>query len=427
MKPSENRIGRYEVVEEIGRGAMGAVFKAADPTLNRMVAIKTISVDLEPGDLEGYEARFAEEARMTGGLSHPHIVTIYDLGRVGDLLYIAMEFLDGQDLAVLLRKLGVLPVPVAVEIISQLADALQHAHDKGVVHRDIKPANIMVLQGNVVKLMDFGIASLRSQESRTQTGMRLGSPRYMSPEQVLGHRADARSDIFSLGVVFYLMLTGRPPFGGVSIEAIQYQTVNIAPAVPSLVRPEVPRILDLIVSRMLQKSPENRYQSAFELGEDLRECRIFFDSSPVDGRSPTGASAQSVDLLTLFDEHVMDAVSPPSGRAEADFSDPLLPPPIPLDGDSLMASSSPVVSRDFDSTEATQKLSQGLSGPFDAPPPAALVPGELAEGYAVATAGRSTTLIGGQRAWLPLSRRELKVVTTLVGSAVVVAVLLVVI
>ena len=274
------QIGRYEVLSILGRGAMGVVYKAADPVLNRIVAVKTINLSLDP-DLRGeYEARFQQEAKAAGSLSHPAIVTIYDLGKTGDLAYIAMEFLDGRELHDLISTEQRLPVKQATSIAAQVASGLSYAHQHGIVHRDIKPANIMVLKDGFAKITDFGIARMRVSEVKTQTGMRLGSPKYMSPEQVLGQRVDHRTDIFSLGVVLYEMLAGKAPFGGDSLEALMYQTVNTSPLPPSRINPDVPEMLDLILAKMLEKRLDNRYQSAADLASDLRECEKHYGSSP---------------------------------------------------------------------------------------------------------------------------------------------------
>ena len=286
-------IGRYEVLAVLGRGAMGVVYKAADPVLNRIVAIKTINLSLDPDLRDEYEARFQQEAKAAGSLSHPAIVTIYDLGKTGDLAYIAMEFLDGQELHDLIGAAPRLPVKQSLSIAAQVAGGLGYAHQHGIVHRDIKPANIMVLKNGVAKITDFGIARMRVSEVKTQTGMRLGSPKYMSPEQVLGQRVDHRTDIFSLGVMLYEMLTGKTPFGGNSLEALMHQTVNTVPLPPSRINPDVPEMLDLILAKMLEKRPDNRYQSAADLASDLRECEKPYGSIL---STDLGASAGLHDL-----------------------------------------------------------------------------------------------------------------------------------
>ncbi|MGZ5258968.1 MAG: serine/threonine-protein kinase, partial [Burkholderiales bacterium] len=217
MTSEVRKMGRYEIVAELGKGAMGTVYKAVDPLLNRTVALKTISVSPNDPEMAEYKARLFQEAKAVGGLNHPNIVTVYDVGDSGDLPYLAMEFLEGKELATLTAKGAALPVEYALEVTLQVAEGLAYAHEHGVLHRDIKPANIMIVQDRLVKIADFGIARMRTTQ-RTDGPAALGSPRYMSPEQVLGKRADHRSDIFSLGVVLYEMLTGTSPFAGADLN-----------------------------------------------------------------------------------------------------------------------------------------------------------------------------------------------------------------
>jgi serine/threonine protein kinase len=271
------KLGRYEIVSELGKGAMGTVYKATDPLLERTVAIKTISISADDPEMAEYEARFYQEAKAVGGLNHRNIVTVYDVAKSGNMPYLAMELLDGHELGTLLGN-GRLPVAHALDIAAQVADGLAYAHDHGVVHRDIKPANIMVMQDGVVKIADFGIARMRSAERGNDTAPVVGSPRYMSPEQVLRKRAEARSDIFSLGVVLYEMLAGTPPFSGADLNAILFQIVNLVPPAPSTVNPDMPEMVDFVVAKALSKSPDERYESARELAEDLRECRKNIDT-----------------------------------------------------------------------------------------------------------------------------------------------------
>ena len=261
-------IARYRIVSELGRGAMGVVYKAEDPQLARTVAVKVIRIAEEADE---YLARFRQESKAVGALSHPGIITIYDAGREDDIAYMAMEMLEGVELRGLLAG-SRLPVPLAVDIAAQVADALAFAHRHGVVHRDIKPGNIMVLAGNRIKLLDFGIARMRVSEVKTQTGVQMGSPRYMSPEQVLARGVDHRADIFSLGVVLHEMLTGSTPFAGADLTQLMFQVVNGAATPPSHLEPGVPQVLDRIVAKALQKSAENRYQDADEMAADLRAC-----------------------------------------------------------------------------------------------------------------------------------------------------------
>jgi serine/threonine-protein kinase len=268
-----SKLGRYAILSELGRGAMGVVYKATDTALERTVAVKTVNMALERDGAEKYEARFYQEARAAGSLNHPNIVTVYDVGKEGNVAYMAMEFIEGEELRALLAAGRALPVSQAVSIAAQVAEGLAYAHQHGVVHRDIKPANIMVLTDGPVKITDFGIARMRaSNDELTQSGMMLGSPKYMSPEQVIGKRADHRSDIFSLGVILYETLTGSAPFSGENVTALMYQIVNFAPPAPSAVNPAVPELLNFIVAKMLAKPLEERYQSAQELANDLRNC-----------------------------------------------------------------------------------------------------------------------------------------------------------
>jgi eukaryotic-like serine/threonine-protein kinase len=267
-----DKLGRYEIIGVLGQGAMGVVYKARDPLLDRIVAIKTINMALEQEEMAEYKARFEQEARAAGGLNHPNVITIYDIASSGDIAYMAMEFLEGRELRTLLVSGRPLPVAQAIDIAAQVADGLSYAHDKQIVHRDIKPANIMILQDGRAKITDFGIARMRSSQVKTETGMVLGSPKYMSPEQVMGQRADGRSDIFSLGVMLYEMLTGASPFSGDSITALMFQTLNTIPAAPRAMNPEVPEMLNFVVAKALAKKLDERYQNTVDLAADLREC-----------------------------------------------------------------------------------------------------------------------------------------------------------
>ncbi len=268
-----SHLGRYEIIGELGQGAMGVVYKARDPLIDRVVAIKTINLSQALEEREEYEARFYQEARAAGRLSHHNIVTIYDVGKSGDVAYIAMEFLHGRELRDILNEKSVLPVEQVLDIVAQVAQGLAYAHEHGIVHRDVKPSNIMIQNDGHVKITDFGIARMASAAVRTQTGMVLGSPKYMSPEQVMGKLTDQRSDIFSLGVMLYEMLTGRPPFSGENVNAIMYQTLNASPPQPSSMNPSVPDMLNFIVAKALAKKIDERYQNAKEFADDLRACR----------------------------------------------------------------------------------------------------------------------------------------------------------
>jgi len=267
-------LGRYEVIEVLGQGAMGTVYKANDPLIERFVAIKTINLQvLTKEEKQNFEARFYQEAKAVGHLNHPNIVTIHDLGESGDIAYIAMEFLDGRELQDVIENAQRLTVGEVLNIGIQVAAGLAYAHQQGIVHRDIKPSNIMVLKDSHVKITDFGIASMASSLLLTQPGPIQGSPLYMSPEQIENRSIDSRSDIFSLGIVLYQMLTGQLPFSGDSANSVMYQIVNHVPPQPSSLKADLPGMLDVIVSKCLQKNPYDRYQNADALAADLRSCR----------------------------------------------------------------------------------------------------------------------------------------------------------
>jgi serine/threonine protein kinase len=270
MEPAQ--LGRYVIQSELGRGAMGVVYKATDSVLERPVAVKTVNITLEREYADKYEKRFYQEAKAAGSLNHPNIVTIHDVGKAGDVVYMAMEYIEGVELRTLIGEGRRLRLSQALSIAAQVAEGLAFAHERGVVHRDIKPANIMVVANGPVKITDFGIARMRGSGDLTQTGMLLGSPKYMSPEQVIGKRADHRSDLFSLGVILYEILCGTAPFNGENVTALMYQIVNFVPPPPSSLNDTVPELLDYVVAKMLAKPLEERYQSAAELARDLREC-----------------------------------------------------------------------------------------------------------------------------------------------------------
>jgi serine/threonine protein kinase len=265
------RIGRYRVFGELGRGAMGVVYRAEDPLLNRAVAIKTILMSSDPATRAEYEARFQQEAKAAGGLNHPNLITIYDVGHEGDMAYMAMELLEGVELRGMMRS-GRLELPFVLEVLAQVADGLAYAHERGVVHRDVKPGNIMIVGGRRAKVMDFGVARMRASEIQTQVGAVVGSPKYMSPEQVAGDPIDGRSDVFSLGVMLYELAAGKPPFSAPDVRQYMLQIAGATPEPPSSLNPALPPMLDLIVSRALEKDPAQRYQSAADFAADLRAC-----------------------------------------------------------------------------------------------------------------------------------------------------------
>ena len=307
---AEERIGRYRVVAEIGRGAMGIVYRGEDEALGRSVAIKTILASMDSIEQAGYLARFKQEAKVLGGLSHPSIITVFDFGDERGVAYLAMEFLQGKEVRDLIseRKLD---LAAAVDIAAQVADGLAFAHGRGVVHRDIKPGNVMVVEGNRAKIMDFGIARVRSSDLKTQTGLMLGSPRYMSPEQVLGRPVDHRSDIFSLGLVLYEMIAGVHPFSGNDVHQIMYQVCNGQAAPPSSANPAVTRALDMIVARALEKDVAARYQDAAAMAVDLRACLPELagagpaPATPASGAKPGESTIAATIVMPIAGMHVL--------------------------------------------------------------------------------------------------------------------------
>ena len=265
-------LGRYQVERELGKGAMGVVYLGKDPKIGRMVAIKTmaLSQEFEADELAEVKARFFREAETAGRLSHPNIVSIYDAGEEHDLAYIAMEFIKGYDLVRHTKPNALLEVAEVMKIIADAADALDYAHGNGVVHRDIKPANMMMLSDTrVIKLTDFGIARI-TDSSKTKTGMVLGTPSYMSPEQLSGKKVDGRSDLFSLGVTLYQLLTGALPFQADSMATLMFKIANEPQAPVLTLRPDLPPELENIIGRALQKQLEARYAAGREFARDLR-------------------------------------------------------------------------------------------------------------------------------------------------------------
>lgn len=349
------QLGRYEIVSAIGKGAMGVVYRAVDPMLQRTVAVKTVNLFLDDEELAEYEARFYQEAKAAGRLNHPNIVTIYDVGKEGKVAYMAMEFLEGRELKALLADKKPLPLSTALDIAAQVADGLAYAHENDIVHRDIKPANIMILKSGLAKIMDFGIARMRTSEVRTQTGVLLGSPPYMSPEQVLGRRADHRSDIFSLGVVLYQMLTGERPFTGTEMSAIMYNVVHLSPRAPSQLNPEVPDILNFVVAKALAKAPDARYQSTADFANDLRECRKYVESNV--------QPKVSINLQS-FPDHLMTQLA--DGGRNAIPDDVSIPTTRKMDAAEAPVDAGEVpvalgISKAFDSYEATMRLATATS------------------------------------------------------------------
>ncbi len=267
-------LGRYQIEKELGKGAMGVVYLGKDPKIGRVVAIKTmaLSQEFEADELQDVKERFFREAETAGRLNHPHIVTIYDAGEEHDLAYIAMEFLTGRDLAPHTKAASLLPLPKTMSIIARVAEALDYAHRQNVVHRDIKPANIMYDPAtDSVKVTDFGIARI-TDSSKTKTGMVLGTPSFMSPEQLAGRKIDGQSDIFSLGVTMYQLACGSLPFQGETMTQLMYKIANEPPVDILTINPGLPDCFADIINRALAKTKEERFATGEEMAAAIRAC-----------------------------------------------------------------------------------------------------------------------------------------------------------
>jgi serine/threonine-protein kinase len=326
------KFGRYEVISELGKGAMGVVYNAHDPRIDRFVALKALRRDYA-GD-EYFVQRFFKEAVAIGRLSHPHIVTVYDVGQDQGTIFIAMELLKGDPLSDLLKKKA-FGINDIISIGVQVASALDYAHGRGIVHRDIKPANIMLTEDDQVKITDFGIAHIEDVSStlQTQAGEILGTPVYMSPEQVLGKTPDGRSDIYGLGVILYELAVGKRPFAGPNMAVIFDQVTRMTPPAPASVMPSTPRALSDLIMKCLEKNPERRFQTGREVAEALGRCRV--SEAPAASPRPPGTrrggplKAVSAAVLVLvtagaagwyFFSPFPDTTTPPSAPPTAGIS-----------------------------------------------------------------------------------------------------------
>jgi eukaryotic-like serine/threonine-protein kinase len=274
------RFGRYETVAELGRGAMGVVYKARDPQIDRLVAVKTVSMWGQDREEETeFRMRFMNEAQAAGRLHHAGIVSIFDVGENSENQdpYIVLEYVSGESLNRILAREKKLSLPQALKLAEEIAEALDYAHAQGVVHRDIKPGNILVTEDGHAKIADFGIAKLNLAHF-TLPGRVMGTPAYMAPEQLSGEGVDGRSDLFSLGVILYAMVTGHSPFQGNSATTVCFKVANREPVAPSAFDLNVPQELDEVISRAMAKDPEQRYQSGAEFAEDLRQLQQVFQA-----------------------------------------------------------------------------------------------------------------------------------------------------
>ncbi|MCW5632902.1 MAG: serine/threonine protein kinase [Rubrivivax sp.] len=286
MTPAK-RIGKYPVIREIGQGAVGKVYEGFDPDTGEKVAIKILRAEhLADSRADSAGARFEREAQATRRLRHPNIVSVHEYGEQGRIKFIAMEFLNGRELRELMRERGRFELDDAVSVTLQLLDALGHSHRHGVVHRDIKPSNVMVMDGLHVKVMDFGIARIE-RAAFTQIGTLLGTPAYMSPEQMRGEPADGRADLWAVGVMLYEMLVGRGPFAGASAVEVMQKAAMLEPAPVSSLVASLPRTLDEVLRRALAKRRDDRYQEAADFARELVKA--------------VAVAAESVDLDLAVD------------------------------------------------------------------------------------------------------------------------------
>ena len=311
-----SKAGRYEIIGELGRGAMGVVYKAMDPVIGRTVAVKTIKLNAEGTGLSRPEllTRFQTEARAAGLLAHPNIVVVFDAGEEDGLYYITMELVEGKSLQALLDAGHAFPLPRVLRIMEQTCSALQFAHERNIVHRDIKPANLMLTADDTVKVTDFGTAKILQFGTVQQTAHVMGTPSYMSPEQVKGRAVDGRSDIFSLGVMLYEMVTGEKPFPGQNITTVIYKIVNEEPVPPRQLNPSVHPGISRVVMRALEKDPETRYQSCREMLEDLRNYRALSN----EGGNPNATMVSGIAPGGLL------GMRGNAGRDVRDDGDPLM-------------------------------------------------------------------------------------------------------
>src|SRR5438876_7806958 len=311
-----NSIGKYEIRREIGRGAMGVVYEGYDPSIKRIVALKTIRADqLAGGDPAAVIARFRREAQAAGRLNHPNIVSIYDFGEDGGIWYIAMEFVQGRELKECFETNERFKIADIVRIMSQILNALDYSHRQGVIHRDVKPANIFLLSDGSVKVADFGIAHIEAS-NLTQVGTVMGTPSYMSPEQIMGLPVDGRSDLFSAGVVLYQFLTGERPFAGSATTTMQ-KVLKEDPLPPSTLNVQAPAGLDAIVRKALAKRPEERFQTASEFAAAIRGA--------VQAPAAPSAEATLIESSLSTVANIGSASTPGAAALPA----PVPPPPSP--------------------------------------------------------------------------------------------------
>ena len=367
-------IGRYQVQASIGFGAMGAVYKAFDPLIKRTLAIKTIRLDIHKGSpqYKSFLERFYHEARISGTLSHPNIVTLFDIGEEHGIPFLAMEYVEGETIASIIEKGNKFDPERVIGLVSQVAAAIDYAHSRGVIHRDIKPSNLILSEGDRVKVTDFGIAKLVDAEM-TQSGALLGTPSYMSPEQAMGDKLDGRSDIFSLGICAFEMLSGEQPFPGNNVTSILYKLVHVDPVEPPNLEMNglVPQKWHEVFGRVLAKKPDERYQTANEFVQDLEYCLGAWFGSAVAEDAPatvimTKAPSAPAAARPSEPTAAIPKIAPAAGVAEVPRSNtspvPAMPPPRPAPAPVPVA------------TAAAEEKTVVMRSPMAAPRPAAPPP-----------------------------------------------------
>jgi serine/threonine-protein kinase len=308
-------LGRYEILDKLGEGAMGVVYRARDKSLGRVVALKMLSAELS-GEEELLQ-RFQREVEAVGHLSHPNIVTVYDVGDAEGQLYMAMELLEGDDLRSLIDRRVPIPLADRVRIVQKICEGVAYAHSKGVVHRDVKPANILVTSDGRVKLLDFGLARMATRSTITRQGVILGTPDYMAPEQAMGKGSDRRSDAFSAGAVFYEFLGGTKPFKGKTLHGVLYQIISEEPEPLLTLNPDLPAQLASFVHGMLRKDPEKRYASLDELSRAIQDIHHALRRSRSRSALPQPAPAGEEWRARVRDHLARGRAHFEAGRADA--------------------------------------------------------------------------------------------------------------
>ncbi|HXJ85289.1 MAG TPA: serine/threonine-protein kinase [Candidatus Binatia bacterium] len=320
-KPLTKQFGRYEILSELGRGAMGVVYKARDPQIDRLVALKTVSLwGQEPDEEKEFRLRFMNEAQAAGRLHHPGIVSVFDVGEEPENHdpFIVLEYVAGESLSRILSREKKLPLERALKLTEEIADALDYAQAQGVIHRDIKPANILITEDGHAKIADFGIAKLNLAHF-TIPGRVLGTPAYMAPEQLSGEAVDGRSDLFSLGVILYAMVTGHSPFQGDSATTVSFKVANREPIAPSALDMTLPPQVDAVISRAMAKDPNERYQRGSDFADDLRILLQSYRENPTTTSKLRNKATGTRSALTGNTSAVRPAAGTPDSALQAIF------------------------------------------------------------------------------------------------------------